>query len=75
MKEEQKPGLESKPFTIIMNEYNSLKKDWLYDSGDAKLQVLELPYQKWYSKLFQFLTFGYYKAGWHYKVKLVNSTT
>lgn len=32
--------------------------------------IITNPKQKWYQLLWQFITFGYYKAGWYYKVKL-----
>lgn len=36
----------------------------------AQFKVLEKPYKKWYKKLLQFITFGWYKAPYQYKVQL-----
>ena len=47
-------------------------KGILPTSNSAKLKVLTDPKRKWYKVLFQYITFGLYKAPIQYKVKVVN---
>ncbi len=44
---------------ILVNQYNQ------------KLEVLEKPHRRWYKVLYQYLTFGLYKAPYEYKVKVI----
>ena len=36
-----------------------------------RIVILENPYKKWYKKVFQFVTFGIYKATYQYKCKII----
>lgn len=33
-------------------------------------QIVSRPIQKWYQQLFQFITFNWYKAPWHYTLRI-----
>ena len=53
----------------------------LFDKGDIidignnnyQAKVLETPHKKWYKQLFQFITFGWYKAPTQYKCKIISN--
>ena len=46
-------------------------KDVLTSGDNHKIQVLESPYRRWYKVLFQWITFGLYKAPYQYNCKIV----
>lgn len=47
------------------------KGDILENNRSIRLEVLEKPKRKWYHLFLQWLTFGWYKASWSYKVKVI----
>lgn len=49
------------------------KGDILTCDNNVKLKVLEDPHKKWWKRLFQFITFGLYKAPIEYKCKLITN--
>lgn len=57
-------------FYIKFPEDYAKSGDILGTCYGAQLKVLEKPYKKWYKKLLQFITFGWYKAPYQYKVQL-----
>ena len=59
-------------FEVTVSENSFVKSDILLERENCYLEVLENPYRKWYKILFQFITFGLYKAPWQYKVKLIS---
>ena len=61
--------------------YLDLDSNW-FDKGDiidigdgeyCKAIILETPHKKWYKQLFQFITFGWYKAPTQYKCKIISN--
>ncbi len=59
-------------FEIEVSKDSFVKSDILLQRENCYLEVLEKPYRKWYKVLFQFITFGFYKAPWQYQVKLIS---
>lgn len=55
-------------FTLQFNS-NWFRQNDLISVGNVSLKVIEKPYRKWYQCLFEFLSFGLYKAPWYYKVE------
>ena len=60
--------------------YLDLDSNWfnkgdIIDIGNNNYQakVLETPHKKWYKQLFQFITFGWYKAPTQYKCKIISN--
>jgi len=39
--------------------------------NEQKLEMLENPHKKWWKQLFQFITFGIYRAPYQYKCKII----
>jgi hypothetical protein len=53
--------------------------DWFY-TGDileiekgVKVRVIKDPYKKWWKLLLQWITFGFYRAPYQYKVKQLSN--
>ncbi len=63
-------NFETNKFQVTFNVDWFRKGDTLI-SGPVKLTVLEAPRRKWYHLLLELITFGWYKAGWSYKVKVI----
>jgi hypothetical protein len=47
--------------------------DIIGDGLARKMRVLENPYRKWYEVLFQYLTLGFYRASWYYKLQYLEN--
>jgi hypothetical protein len=65
-----KPGLNSKSFKVLFkDEY--FKKGATIESANEtiKIKVLNTPKRKWYHILLKWITFGWFRAKWTYKVK------
>ncbi len=58
-------------YLILDNNDIFGKRDKLILSNGTKLKVLESPHKKWYKILLQWVTFGWYKVPYQYKVKLL----
>ena len=59
--------------TFYLNFENNYfyKNDIITVGKNVKLKVLETPHKKWWKQLFQFVTFGLYKAPTQYKCKII----
>lgn len=42
-----------------------------YLNNIHQIRILESPKKKWYKKLLQFITLGFYKAPWEYRVEKI----
>lgn len=60
----------SDKFIIHLNTDSFRIGDLIVLPMEQELEVISMPKKKWWQKLLQYITFGYYKAGWHYKVKI-----
>ena len=63
--------MKSDKFYIKFSENWFNKDDILYAHNGLRLKVLETPHKKWWKQLFQFVTFGLYKAPTQYKCKII----
>lgn len=68
------PGIKGIPYQFIVKFENK----WFYENDillyselGRNMKVLSNPRRKWYEVLFQYLTFGIYKAGYYYKVQII----
>lgn len=58
-------------FYIRFSENYFNKGKIIVDATIRRLIVLETPHKKWWKQLFQFITFGLYKAPTQYKCKVI----
>ncbi len=47
------------------------KSDDILVTESVKCKVLSTPKSRWWLKLLQYVTFGWYKAPWYYKCKII----
>lgn len=68
-----KPGTKSQSFTIAFLTVKSFRNtDFANGNKDSvRVKVIQKPYRPFFPLLLQRLTFGWYKAKWKYKVKLI----
>lgn len=56
-------------FKIEFNE-NWFKKDQIINTGVSEYIIISKPTKKWYLRIFQFFSFGFYKVPWTYVIRL-----
>lgn len=54
------------------------KEDWftngsILDTPGIKLEVISSPRRKWWHLLLQYLTFGWFRASWTYRVREIKN--
>ncbi len=64
-------GLKGDVFYLQFKDNYFYKGDILTCGKNVQLKVLETPHKKWWKQLFQFITFGLYKAPIQYKCKVI----
>jgi hypothetical protein len=67
---EMLPGKGGEAFVLIFEEGFIQKDQTLRMADGTTLIVLEDPNRKWYQLLWEILTWGWYKAPWHYRVAI-----
>lgn len=69
------PGIENKPFDIVLNTDFFKKDDFLINVNNFFIKVDSNPIKThWIYDILYYLSFGVYdKRGWEYKVKLINN--
>ena len=69
----QYPGVsQQSSFTIRLSADYFAKGDKFTLYNNSTFVVRSTPKKKWYHLLFQYITFGLYRAKWSYKIKLVD---
>lgn len=59
------------PFYLHFENPQFFREDAIYMTNNHQLKVLKDPFRRWYQLLWQWITFGKYKADYVIKVKLI----
>jgi hypothetical protein len=62
------PGLVNRPFEMLLKHEWFDKGSILITDSSTKIKVLNKPRRKWYHILLQWITFGWFRAKYTFKV-------